>query len=77
MSISEQISKYDVYVFYAGNRDVSGHFTHKKCNSTGTAFSKTATGDAESFDAQRDGALGCKETLPSGTLGIKVQKQYC
>lgn len=67
----------DSYVFYAGSRKVTAHWTRYRCNGNGTDFSVTSSGSAKSFYGTTEGGVACKATPPVGTMAYVAKVKYC
>lgn len=73
--VTAKMRAHKVYVFYAGDRSVSGFFTYAVCN--GLSMVVRAKGKARSFGVPTEGAVRCGTTPGKDTLARVTETQYC
>lgn len=76
VEVTENLTKNDTYVFFAGVINYSGPYSYYRCNSNGTP-KLVNSGSVESWKIDADGAVGCTQGVPSNTVAAKAKAQYC
>jgi hypothetical protein len=77
LKVTSTMAKQGVYIYYAGRRRATGWWTGYQCNGNGTKLTTVATGTAQSYSINADGAIWCKAKPSKSSLGYAVKKKYC
>jgi hypothetical protein len=65
-----------VYIYYAGAKKITGHYTYRVCNSRGEIVVKSS-GNGKSYGLKTEGVVQCGASPKKTTLAYKVENAYC